>query len=149
MALNIGGAELQSRFFLGTAGYPSPQVLQEAIGASGAQVVTVGLKRQLAAGGVPGDFYAMIRATGARLLPNTAGCRTAREAITLSQMARELFDTNWIKLEVVGDDYTLQPDPFELVEAARTLARTASKSFPTAPTTSSPASACSTPAAAS
>ena len=130
MALNIGGAELQSRFFLGTAGYPSPQVLQEAISASGAQVVTVGLKRQLAAGGVPGDFYAMIRATGARLLPNTAGCRTAREAITLSQMARELFDTNWIKLEVVGDDYTLQPDPFELVEAARTLAKDGFEVFP-------------------
>ena len=130
MALNIAGAELQSRFFLGTAGYPSPQVLQEAIRASGAQVVTVGLKRQLAAGGVPGDFYTMIRATGARLLPNTAGCRTAREAITLSQMARELFDTNWIKLEVVGDDYTLQPDPFELVEAARTLAKDGFEVFP-------------------
>ena len=130
MALNIAGAELQSRFFLGTAGYPSPQVLQDAIGASGAQVVTVGLKRQLAAGGVPGDFYAMIRATGARLLPNTAGCRTAREAVTLSQMARELFDTNWIKLEVVGDDYTLQPDPFELVEAARTLAKDGFEVFP-------------------
>jgi thiazole synthase len=130
MSFRIGGVELASRFFLGTAGYPSPQVLQEAIAASGAQVVTVGLKRQLAAGGVPGDFYALIRASGARLLPNTAGCRSAREAVTLAQMARELFDTNWIKLEVVGDDYTLQPDPFELVEAARTLAREGFEVFP-------------------
>jgi thiazole synthase len=130
MSFRIGGVALASRFFLGTAGYPSPQVLQEAITVSGAQVVTVGLKRQLAAGGVPGDFYALIRASGARLLPNTAGCRSAREAITLAQMARELFDTNWIKLEVVGDEYTLQPDPFELVEAARTLAREGFEVFP-------------------
>lgn len=130
MALRIGDIELASRFFLGTAGYPSPQVLQEAITASGTQVVTVGLKRQLAAGGAPGDFYAMIRASGARLLPNTAGCRTAREAVTLARMARELFGTNWLKLEVVGDDYTLQPDPFELVDAARTLVADGFEVFP-------------------
>jgi thiazole synthase len=130
MALRIGEVELASRFFLGTAGYPSPQVLQEAIAASGAQVVTVGLKRQLAAAGAPGDFYGLIRASGARLLPNTAGCRTAREAVTLAQMARELFGTHWIKLEVVGDDYTLQPDPYELVDAARTLAREGFEVFP-------------------
>jgi Uncharacterized enzyme of thiazole biosynthesis len=130
MALRIADVELESRFFLGTAGYPSPQVLQDAIAASGSQVVTVGLKRQLAGGGLPGDFYGLVRASGARLLPNTAGCRTAREAITLAQMARELFDTNWVKLEVVGDDYTLQPDPFELVEAARTLVREGFEVFP-------------------
>ncbi len=130
MALNIGGATLDSRFFLGTAGYPSPQVLQEAIAASGTQVVTVGLKRQLAGGGAPSDFYKMIRESGARLLPNTAGCHTAAEAITLSRMARELFDTNWIKLEVVGDEHTLQPDPFELVEAARVLVKDGFEVFP-------------------
>jgi thiazole synthase len=130
MALRIGDVELASRFFLGTAGYPSPQVLQEAIAASGTQVVTVGLKRQLAAAGAPGDFYGLVRATGARLLPNTAGCRTAREAVTLSQMARELFDTHWIKLEVVGDEYTLQPDPYELVDAARILVREGFEVFP-------------------
>src|SRR3954468_13947208 len=130
MGLRIGELELASRFFLGTAGYPSPQVLQEAIAASGTEVVTVGLKHQLAGGGLPGDFYAMIRASGARLLPNTAGCRTAREAVTLAHMARELFDTRWLKLEVVGDDYTLQPDPFELVEAARTLAKDGFEVFP-------------------
>lgn len=130
MALRIGDIELTSRFFLGTAGYPSPQVLQDAIAASGTQVVTLGLKRQLAAGNGPGDFYRIIRESGARLLPNTAGCRTAREAVTLARMAREMFDTPWIKLEVVGDDYTLQPDPFELVEAARTLAAEGFEVFP-------------------
>lgn len=130
MALFLGGIELQSRFFLGTAGYPSPAVLQLAIEASGAQVVTVGLRRQLAADRSPGDFYRLIQRSGARLLPNTAGCRTAREAVTLSRMARELFGTSWIKLEVVGDDYTLQPDPFELVAAARELAAEGFEVFP-------------------
>ena len=130
LPLDIGGARLESRFFLGTAGYPSPKVLQDAIAASGTQVVTVGLKRQLAGDGQSNDFLAMVRATGARLLPNTAGCRTANEAVTLSRMARELFGTNWIKLEVVGDEHTLQPDPFELVEAARTLVRDGFEVFP-------------------
>lgn len=130
MAFEIGGARLESRFFLGTAGYPSPSILREAITASGTQVVTVGLKRQLAGDGKPNDFLRIIRDSGARLLPNTAGCRTAQEAVTLSRMARELFDTNWIKLEVVGDEHTLQPDPFELVEAAGTLVREGFEVFP-------------------
>ena len=130
LPLEIGGARLDSRFFLGTASYPSPKVLQDAIAASGAQVVTVGLKRQLAGDGRPNDFLSLVRDTGARLLPNTAGCRTAAEAVTLARMARELFDTHWIKLEVVGDEHTLQPDPFELVEAARTLAREGFEVFP-------------------
>lgn len=122
----VDGVRLDSRFLLGTAGYPSPQVLREAIAASGTQVVTVGLKRQLAAGGDNG-FVAIVRDAlaerGARLLPNTAGCRSAREAIELAMMARELYGTPWLKLEVVGDEHTLQPDPVELVEAARALVR--------------------------
>jgi thiazole synthase len=130
MPFDIGGARLDSRFFLGTAGYPSPAILREAIAASGAQVVTVGLRRQLAGDGKPNDFMQIIRDSGARLLPNTAGCRTAQEAVTLSRMARELFGTNWIKLEVVGDEHTLQPDPFELVEAARTLVQDGFEVFP-------------------
>ncbi len=132
MTFRIADTELNSRFFLGTASYPSPQVLQDAIAASGAEVVTVGLKRQMAAGGAgtQNDFYKMIRASGARLLPNTAGCRSAREAVTLSQMARELFGTNWIKLEVIGDEHTLQPDPFELVTAATELVRDGFEVFP-------------------
>lgn len=123
---HVGDVALASRFLLGTAGYPSPQVLRNAIVASGTQVVTVGLKRALAVGGDNG-FVTMIRealrTTGARLLPNTAGCRTALEAVQLAHMARELYATSWIKLEVVGDEYTLQPDPFELVAAATELAR--------------------------
>ncbi|MDP1741447.1 thiazole synthase [Polaromonas sp.] len=132
MTFQIAGVELGSRFFLGSASYPSPQVLQEAIAASGAEVVTVGLKRQMAAGGgsTQNDFYKMIRASGALLLPNTAGCRSAREAVTLSKMAREMFGTSWIKLEVVGDEHTLQPDPFELVIAATELVRDGFEVFP-------------------
>ncbi|MBI2751393.1 MAG: thiazole synthase [Burkholderiales bacterium] len=126
----IGGRTLTSRFFLGTAGYPSPQVLQDAIRASGTQVVTVSLRRQLAQGSEASDFFALVRETGAHLLPNTAGCHTAREAITLAHMARELFDTHWIKLEVVGDAHTLQPDPFELVDAARQLVKDGFEVFP-------------------
>ena len=126
----IGGRTLTSRFFLGTAAYPSPQVLQDAITASGAQVVTMGLRRQLAHGADASDFFALIKATGAHLLPNTAGCHTAREAITLAHMARELFDTTWIKLEVVGDAHTLQPDPFELLAAATQLVKDGFDVFP-------------------
>jgi thiazole synthase len=127
------GATLTSRFLLGTAGYPSPQVLRQSMLAAGSQIVTVGLKRQLAAAGDNG-FVRMIEGplqeTGARLLPNTAGCTTAREAVQLAHMARELYGTPWIKLEVVGDEYTLQPDPVELVTAARELAREGFSVFP-------------------
>lgn len=129
----VGEVTLSSRFLLGTAGYPSPKVLGEAIAASGSQVVTVGLKRQLSAAGDNG-FVDIIRAAlvsqGARLLPNTAGCRTAREAVQLAHMARELYGTDWLKLEVVGDEYTLQPDPFELVAAAQELVREGFTVFP-------------------
>jgi thiazole synthase len=122
----VAGVTLASRFLLGSAGYPSPLALREAIRAAGTQVVTVGLKRTLASGSDNG-FIAIVRAAlaeqGAHLLPNTAGCRNAREAIELAMMARELYETPWIKLEVVGDEYTLQPDPIELVEAARVLVR--------------------------
>ena len=129
----VGDAVLHSRFLLGTAGYPSPQVLREAIVAARAEVVTVGLKRTLAAAGDNG-FVAIIRQalreTGARLLPNTAGCRTAREAVQLAHMARELYDTPWLKLEVVGDEHTLQPDPFELLAAAAQLVQDGFTVFP-------------------
>ncbi|WP_374642853.1 thiazole synthase [Hydrogenophaga sp.] len=123
------GVELGSRFLLGSAGYPSPQVLADSITASGAQVVTVGLKRTLAAAGDNG-FVAGIIKSGVRLLPNTAGCRTAREAITLAHMARELYDTPWIKLEVVGDEHNLQPDPWGTVEAATQLIKDGFAVFP-------------------
>ncbi len=130
MSLILADTPLDSRFLLGTAGYPSPEILRRAIEASGAQVVTMGLRRQLAHGASANEFVALIQASGARILPNTAGCRSAREAVTLARMARELFETNWIKLEVVGDEYTLQPDPFELITAATELARDGFEVFP-------------------
>ncbi|MBW8843779.1 MAG: thiazole synthase [Burkholderiales bacterium] len=133
MTWTLYGRTLTSRFLLGTAGYPSPEVLRRAMLASGSQVLTVGLKRTLAAAGDNG-FVAAIRETlketGGQLLPNTAGCRTAQEAITLAQMARELYGTPWIKLEVVGDEYTLQPDPWELVSAAEQLVKQGFAVFP-------------------
>ncbi len=133
MSFTLYGRTLASRFLLGTAGYPSPEVLRQAVQASGAQVLTVGLKRTLAAAGDNG-FVAAIRDTlkarGGHLLPNTAGCRTATEAIILAQMARELYDTPWIKLEVVGDEHTLQPDPWELVAAAEQLVKDGFQVFP-------------------
>lgn len=133
MAWTIAGTTLESRFFLGTAGYPSPQVMAESIRASGAEVITVGLRRQTSAG-TSADagraFYSLVTATGCRLLPNTAGCHTAAEAVALARMARELFDTDWIKLEVIGDHHTLQPDVFELVSAAETLVNEGFQVFP-------------------
>ena len=125
----VYGHTLASRFLIGSAGYPSPAVLARAVEASGAQVVTVGLRRELAGDATrhPGDSIALLRAlcdrSSARLLPNTAGCRSAREAVLLAQMARELFDTPWIKLEVIGDEHTLQPDPFALLDAAAQLVK--------------------------
>jgi thiazole synthase len=115
------GIELKSRLMLGTARYPSPKVLGEAFKASGAEVVTVALRRE--AGGERGgqSFWSLIRGLGARVLPNTAGCHTVQEAVTTAHMARELFDTKWIKLEVIRDDETLQPDVYGLAEAARIL----------------------------
>jgi thiazole synthase len=133
MSWTLYGRPLASRFLLGTAGYVSPEVLRQAIIASGSQVLTVGLRRTLAAAGDNG-FVAALRdtlaATGGHLLPNTAGCRTAQEAVTLAHMARELFDTRWVKLEVVGDEYTLQPDPWELVSAAEQLVKAGFQVFP-------------------
>jgi thiazole synthase len=127
---SLAGERLRSRFLLGTAGYPSPQLLREAIAASGAAVVTLGLRRQLAAGAGDNGFIDIVRESGVRLLPNTAGCRSAREAIALAHMARELLQTHWIKLEVVGDEHTLQPDPFELVRAATQLVKDGFEVFP-------------------
>lgn len=119
----LAGTPLASRLLLGTAHYPSPQVLAEAVQASGTQVLTVGLRRLQPEHGGGNAFWQRVRALGCHVLPNTAGCHDAQEAITLAQMARELFDTPWIKLEVIGDDYTLQPDPFGTLEAARVLVR--------------------------
>lgn len=118
--LSIYGTQLNSRLFIGSALYPSPSVMQEAIISSGAEVVTVSLRRQ---GTIDDghDFWQLIKQTGLHILPNTAGCHSVKEAVTLAQMCREVFNTNWIKLELIGDEYNLQPDPIGLLEATRIL----------------------------
>lgn len=126
----IYGEAVASRLLLGTAGYPSPAVLKSAVSASEASIVTVSLRREAAGGKLGERFLGIIRDLGVRVLPNTAGCHTAGEAITTAQMARELFDTSWIKLEVIANDDTLQPDVFGLVEAAGVLARDGFKVLP-------------------
>jgi thiazole synthase len=115
------GVELSSRLLLGTARYPSPKVLADAISASQAEVVTVSLRREAGSERSGQGFWSIIRSLGVRVLPNTAGCHSVKEAVTTAHMARELFDTPWIKLEVIRDDETLQPDVFGLVEAAKVL----------------------------
>ncbi|NDW04288.1 thiazole synthase [Jiella pacifica] len=112
---------LSSRLMLGTARYPSPEILRQAIIASGAEIVTVSLRRESAGERAGQKFWDLIRETGVKVLPNTAGCHSVREAVTTAEMALEVFGTKWIKLEVIGDADTLQPDLFGLVEATRIL----------------------------
>lgn len=128
--LALYGVELSSRMLLGTARYPSPQIMADAVSASGCQLVTVSLRREQARGQVGNRFLELIMNLGVRALPNTAGCRTAKDAIATAHMARELFDSDWIKLEVIANDETLQPDLFGLVEAAEQLNRDGFKVFP-------------------
>jgi len=124
------GEQLSSPLMLGTALYPSPAVLREAFQRSGASVATVSVRREAGGHAAGADFWALIRQLGVKLLPNTAGCHSVREAVTTAQMARELFGTDWIKLEVIGHTDTLQPEPFALVEAARILCAEGFKVFP-------------------
>lgn len=128
--LTVYGDEVASRLLLGTALYPSPQVMSDAVRASGAGIVTVSLRREQARGRTGARFLDLIRALPVLLLPNTAGCRTPREAITTAEMARELLETDWIKLEVIANDDTLQPDLIGLVEAATELVQRGFKVFP-------------------
>lgn len=134
MSLSIYGESLDSRLLIGSALYPSPQIMKQAILASGSQVVTLSLKRQN-----PNEqsgqqiwhyLQDIVAKTKGFLLPNTAGCKTAKEAITLAKMSREIFKTDWIKLEVIGDDYNLQPDPIELLTATQTLIKDGFKVLP-------------------
>ncbi|MTD29340.1 thiazole synthase [Erwinia sorbitola] len=117
----------QSRFLLGTAGYPSPEILQQAIEVSGSEIITVSLRREGRHGAA---FRELLTGLNRRILPNTAGCHSVKEAVTTAHMARELFNTRWIKLEVIGHADTLQPDPFALVEAARILCADGFQVFP-------------------
>ena len=128
--LKVYGVEVGSRLLLGTAQYPSPQVMANAVQASRAGIVTVSIRREAARANTGQRFFELIKSLGVRVMPNTAGCRTPREAITTAQMARELFGTDWIKLEVIGNDDTLQPDLFGLVEAAAALVKDGFKVLP-------------------
>lgn len=126
----IGGKTLNSRLLIGSALYPSPANMEDAIKISKAQIVTVALRRQAAGDKAGGNFWNIIKSLNIHVLPNTAGCHSAKEAITTAQMAREVFDTNWIKLEVIGDQYNLQPDPFETLKAAEVLIKEGFEVFP-------------------
>ncbi|HEX4267692.1 MAG TPA: thiazole synthase [Steroidobacteraceae bacterium] len=128
--LRLYDAELSSRLLLGTARYPSPSILTEAVKASGTQVVTVSLRRESGGERAGQGFWSIVRDLGVRVLPNTAGCHSVKEAVTTAQMAREVFGTSWVKLEVIGEDDTLQPDVFGLVEAARILCKEGFDVFP-------------------
>ncbi|EDZ47328.1 thiazole biosynthesis protein ThiG [Rhodobacterales bacterium Y4I] len=127
--MKVYGTEITSRLLLGTAQYPSPAVLAAAVRSSGTEIITVSLRRETADGSGAG-FWESLRHTGCRILPNTAGCHSVQEAVTTARMARELFDTAWIKLEVIGHSDTLQPDVFGLVEAARVLSGEGFQVFP-------------------
>ena len=128
--LKLYNTEVRSRLLLGTARYPSPAVMEEAIRQSGAEIVTASLRRETAGTGRGGQFFEIIRNLGVYVLPNTAGCHTAAEAVLTAKMARDLFKTSWIKLEVIGNHDTLAPDVFQLVEAARTLCADGFEVFP-------------------
>jgi thiazole synthase len=117
-ALTIAGERLASRLLLGSGGFDHPDAMTAAIRASGAEIVTVAVRRVEHA---PGGLVEAIEEAGARVLPNTAGCRTAREAVTTALLAREAFETSWVKLEVIGDRRTLLPDAVELLAAAEAL----------------------------
>jgi thiazole synthase len=128
--LTFYGVPISSRLILGTSQYPSPAVLAEAVKASGTEIVTVSLRRESGGNRSGQDFWHLIQSLGVRVLPNTAGCHSVKEAVTTAQMAREVFGTSWIKLEVIGEADTLQPDVFGLVEAARILSEDGFAVFP-------------------
>ncbi len=129
-SLSLYGVSLSSRLLLGTALYPSPKIMADSVKAAGAGIVTVSVRRESARANSGMGFFELVRSLNVRVMPNTAGCRTPREAIATAHMARELFGTDWVKLEVIGNDDTLQPDLFGLLEAARVLISDGFKVFP-------------------
>ena len=128
--MKLYDTDIVSRLMLGTAQYPSPGVLADAFRRSGAGIATVSVRREAGHEKAGAAFWDLVRDLGVAVLPNTAGCHSVRDAVTTAQMARELFETDWIKLEVIGHADTLQPDPFGLVEAARILVDDGFKVFP-------------------
>jgi thiazole synthase len=117
--LEIAGRSFESRLIMGTGGFRNLEVMAEAVAASGADLATVAMRRVDPA--ASGSIIDVLEEMGCSVLPNTAGCFTARDAVTTAQLAREALETDWVKLEVIGDDRTLLPDPAGLLEAAETL----------------------------
>ncbi|MEH6632248.1 MAG: thiazole synthase [Halopseudomonas aestusnigri] len=130
MPIQFYDQQVSSRFLIGTALYPSPSIMLDAIKASGSDIVTVSLRRESGKEQAGQNFWSYIKDTGARILPNTAGCKTVKEAVTTAHMAREIFETPWVKLEVIGEDDSLQPDVFGLIEAAKILTEEGFEVFP-------------------
>jgi thiazole synthase len=129
--LTLYGETFTSRLLLGTSRYPSPSVLLDAIERAQPAMLTASLRRQTGAGGEASQsFWNLLREANVPVLPNTAGCHSMQEAITTAEMAREVFNTDWIKLELIGDDYTLQPDTLNLPEAANRLIKAGFKVLP-------------------
>ena len=128
--LTLYGETFTSRLLLGTSRYPSPAVLQQAIAVAQPAMLTASLRRQTGGGEASQNFWNLLRETQVPVLPNTAGCHSLQEALTTAEMAREVFATDWVKLELIGDDYTLQPDTLNLVEAARRLVQSGFKVLP-------------------
>ena len=122
--LVLYGQAFESRLLLGTSRYPSPAVLEASVQRARPAMLTASLRRQGSHSAESGNsFWELLRKLNVPVLPNTAGCHSAQEAITTAQMAREVFNTPWIKLELIGDDYTLQPDTLNLVGVAEHLVR--------------------------
>ncbi len=128
--LEFYGLQFSSRLLLGTAQYPSPAVLAQAVELSQVEIVTVSLRRENSHERAGQEFWSLIESMGTKVLPNTAGCHSVKEAVTTAHMAREVFDTPWLKLELIGDADTLQPDVFALVEAAQVLCEEGFQVFP-------------------
>lgn len=124
------GKQFQSRFLIGTALYPSPTIMNDAIKTSGSEIITLSLRRQSPETGGGNAIWDFLKQLDCTLLPNTAGCHSVKEAVTLAQMSREIFETNWLKLEVVGDEYNLQPDPIGTLQAAEQLIKLGFEVFP-------------------
>ncbi len=129
--LKLYDRQFASRLLLGSAAYPSLHTLQQAVAAAGPAMITVSLRRHGGGDAAHGQaFWRWLQELQLPLLPNTAGCLSVQEAVTTAQMAREVFATDWIKLELIGDDHTLQPDVFQLVQAARLLVNDGFKVLP-------------------
>jgi thiazole synthase len=129
--LILYGDVFESRLLLGTSRYPSPQVLENAIQMAKPAMITASLRRQgSSATEANSGFWDLLKKMAVPVLPNTAGCHSPKEVIVTAQMAREVFATDWIKLELIGDDYTLQPDTQRLVQTAEQLIREGFKVLP-------------------